>query len=330
MSSASRANPSLHLYGKLPIAKDYLRVGCGDGPARELREWLDEGFSSAPPGGLAPELAFPMRFLAGDAWSARSPGTGVLSKWLGRIGGDGAALIGCAWPSSDAGGLRPFPLSVFVERKSSEIARELELGLDATDAWWTALESEHDWIAAQPETESLLASARRRRVAPAERSAPANAAGFDEWSAALWPDDTHARLREMLAALASCVRERPDDPLRFPLVGDAPTLAQVHAWWRAWSLVHESPHARVPTLFFPCSSGSGDIGAFVVLYPSKPRPADVAWLVRPSERAPLGTGDFGRLRPIRRREAAASECAQSPPIEAGLRAALSEFGHLAR
>ncbi len=348
MSSASRESLPLHLYGKLPIAKDYLRVGCGDGAARELREWLDQGFSTAPPGGAAPTLAFPMRFLAGDAWSGRASGAGVLTKWLGRIGGDASALVGCMWPSSDAGGLRPFPLALLLERDRRVVARELELGLEETATWWTALENEQRWVAAHAESEALLLAARQRRVAPAapdvasaafntahtasgsastdSDSAKAEAPTFDDWTAALWPNDSHAGLHEALETIATCVREQPDAPLRLPLVNDLPFVTQAHAWWRVWSIIRRSPHAPLPTLFFPCSGGSADIAAFLVIYPSKPRPSDVVWLTPASASTRVIGCDLSRESAVVRDASARGARAPALPIEAGVRAALAELG----
>src|SRR5262245_31500865 len=95
----------VELYGKLPLAKDYLRVGCGEGSGLALREWLDRAFSGAADSVHPPQLAYPMRFVTGDAL--------------------GAPLSGCAWPSSDAGGLRKFPFALFVERKRKPLVEDL-------------------------------------------------------------------------------------------------------------------------------------------------------------------------------------------------------------
>ena len=55
----------IELYGKLPIAKDYLRIGGGTGAGIALRDWLDQGFSSRVERGAVPTLAWPGRFLIG-------------------------------------------------------------------------------------------------------------------------------------------------------------------------------------------------------------------------------------------------------------------------
>ena len=36
---------SVELYGKLPIAKDYLRIGCGEGAGLAFRDFLDQAIS---------------------------------------------------------------------------------------------------------------------------------------------------------------------------------------------------------------------------------------------------------------------------------------------
>jgi hypothetical protein len=86
-------NAALQLYGKLPLAKDYLRIGCGDGAGRDLREWLDRTFGT---GRDQLVLHEPLRF-------------------IGQ--GEKEPLQGILWPSSDAGGLRLFPFTLFVERR---------------------------------------------------------------------------------------------------------------------------------------------------------------------------------------------------------------------
>ena len=63
-----KESPELQVYGKLPLAKDYLRIGASSGASMALRSWLDEGFSGGPRGERQPRLAWPARFIIGSRW----------------------------------------------------------------------------------------------------------------------------------------------------------------------------------------------------------------------------------------------------------------------
>lgn len=113
-----REQPLLQAYGKLPIAKDYLRVGAGDGSGRQLRDWLDHHFSGAAGGAGPGELDGSWRFVTG---------------------GRGAPLQGLVRASHDAEGLRRFPFALFIERNARVLREELAADFTATLRWWARL-----------------------------------------------------------------------------------------------------------------------------------------------------------------------------------------------
>ncbi|HVR11184.1 MAG TPA: TagF domain-containing protein [Thermoanaerobaculia bacterium] len=89
---------SFSAYGKLPVYKDFLRLGMSGGEAQAFRQWLDRGFS---------------RFWEADeVCSAHHPiaGHGFVLGWSGAPG----RLAGCLWGSHDQGELRRFPFALFV------------------------------------------------------------------------------------------------------------------------------------------------------------------------------------------------------------------------
>lgn len=87
----------LSLYGKLPVYKDFLRVNVTGAEATALRAWLDRGFS---------------RFWEADD-ASRDADLPPHAFLLHLPGADGAVL-GRLRGSHDSGGLRRFPLALFV------------------------------------------------------------------------------------------------------------------------------------------------------------------------------------------------------------------------
>jgi hypothetical protein len=158
--SRRREEPPLQAYGKLPIAKDYLRVGAGDGGGRRLREWLDASYSGAAAGTAPPELRGALRFATGGA---------------------GAPLQGIVRPSCDDGGLRRVPFALFVERREKALRDELERDFAAAARWWERLEA----IAAEAERfadgAALLQAWRGVTVAPAAADAADATDGVPDW-----------------------------------------------------------------------------------------------------------------------------------------------------
>ena len=73
LSRFRREIAAVELYGKLPIAKDYLRVGGGEESGLALRDWLDRGFSPTSDAEHRPLLAWPGRFVLAPSAAIRSP-----------------------------------------------------------------------------------------------------------------------------------------------------------------------------------------------------------------------------------------------------------------
>ena len=269
-----RERATLQLYGKLPLAKDYLRVGMSQGPALALRDWLDHAFSgvgSAEP----PQLARAVRFLVGD-------------------GGDGC-LQGVAWPSSDVGGLRPFPFVLCLERKRRALIDDLLGDLGRAQRVWAYLARIFEDARAMPDGGSVLAKLRGTTI-DVDGGSVEDAGGveLDTWIGSLWPTDARDGLYALLAELRALAGAK-EDPIRLPLVADLPLRPQVRAWSTVLRRLEVSRDDECPTLFFPLErtarNGPAE-PAFLTLLRRPPRPADAIWLEAPTGVGACGPGDF--------------------------------------
>jgi len=87
---------ALHLYGKLPIYKDFISSGLTEEGAKEFRDWLGNGFSR--------------RWANDDEYrEAEIP----LHTFLLPLPGGRRSVTGALWGSHDEGGLRRFPFTLF-------------------------------------------------------------------------------------------------------------------------------------------------------------------------------------------------------------------------
>jgi hypothetical protein len=266
--------PHLQAYGKLPLAKDYLRVGAGEGSGRELREWLDHGFSGGVGGGEPPVFPWPLRFV----WNSERA----------------APLLGSAWPSADAGELRRFPFALFVERRKKALVDAFADGFAESAAWFERIESFHAARANFADGQSYLAELRRGNVDPADAaSAPEpdpEQIAWREWVETLWPGRGEEGVLDALGAIAELAQKSPRGPLRLPLAGGLPVGEQVAAWCRALREMRFVEKGALPSIFFPLGPVDPAVQAFLVVWNGAPTVADVRWL-EPST-APLGKSDL--------------------------------------
>ncbi|HTF90220.1 MAG TPA: hypothetical protein VK843_17525 [Planctomycetota bacterium] len=223
---------TIQIYGKLPLAKDYLRIGAGSGSGQALRDWLDRAFSQGANAKTALSLPWPAALIVGESW--------------------GQPLIAAAWPSGDAGNLRPFPFTAFIERKKKPVIEDLVHGLPVASPIFDWLAEAYAARDANSDGASFLAAMRKREIAvdglvPFE----AERIDFDNWIAALWPEQGKDGLFECLRGLEALRRATYRGPLRLPLVGNLPVRAQVAAWYRLLVEMNLVGRDALPTLFFP-------------------------------------------------------------------------------
>lgn len=268
-----RENQAVQLYGKLPLAKDYLRVGANKGNARALREWLDAAFSTRASQSGVTRFPWPARFVIGD--------------------GADEPVMGSVWPSSDTGGERPFPFAVFLERRRKPLANSFAEGFRGLREVWSRLEDCYEQRGEFRDGESFLAGMRGREIPiRSEAHESLERIRWETWTGVLWPDEPNEGLVRVLTSLHRLSNERGHAPIRLPLVGDLPGLPQVHAWWSALVGTRLCPPTEVPTVFFPRAAIDADESAFCVFFRAPLRAEDALWLNSARGQANLGRSDF--------------------------------------
>lgn len=302
----------LQLYGKLKIAKDYLRIGASESAGLALRDWMDRAFSQPAGGASVASLPGPLAFVLGG--SADAP------------------LLGVIRPSSDTGGLRPFPFALFVEHRRKALLADLESGGGRALALWDELErafAEHEQ---HRDAQSFL-TAMRSRSLDLERIAArrAEAIDFGAWSDALAPASERDGLAQLLTALRALGRQSYDGPLRLPLVHGMASLPQGHAWWVALRECALVPRDAPPVVFLPIFRAPESASAPVVSSPAcavffrkLPTPEQAQWLSAPQADRALAPGDLCSARACVARPGPAPE--HAPALAESLRAALLKLG----
>lgn len=305
-SLRKRESPQLELYGKLPLAKDYLRIGCGDGAALALRDWLDRGFSGNAQGQAL--IARPLCFLA--AVDSAEP------------------VQGCLWPSSDAGGLRRFPFALLVARRRKALLADLAAGLDHAAGLWKRLGEIHSSLRDHADGQALLSALRGVELdledIPPE--APERFA-LDDWLSALWPEAGTDGLRSTLEDLQEPRVASARGPLRLPLAVDLPLRDQVNGWLWLLDRAGLVGAADLSTLFLPAdpvAAGSdSEEPACLIVARSALAPEHALWLgsARGGE---LGPGDLC-AGAARRAGARAPMAEGGSALSASLRGVLAGF-----
>jgi len=286
-----REQATLELYGKLPLAKDYLRIGMGSGVGLELRDWLDHAFSGAGET-EPPRIARPTRFLLGDDWSDCFQGVVV--------------------PSSDVGGLRPFPFVLGIERKRRALLKDVAGGFDQAHSVWEHLRREHDRASSMSDGREVLAALRGTEISISD-DPPDRAGGvdLDMWIESLWPEEKRDGLDAALGTLTS-LGNGAREHVRLPLVGDLPLRPQVHAWLTILLRIGVIAAEGCPTIFFPLAPRHAEERgqyAFLTIFRGKPIPTNAGWLDAPSPDLATGPGDL---------------CPKAPRLACGERRPVSE------
>lgn len=269
-----RETAAVELYGKLPLAKDYLRVGGGEGSGLTFRDWVDHSFSPVQDSNHRPLLAWPGRFI------------------LAGHGDD--PLMGCSWPSSDSGGLRPFPFMAFVRRRRRPLQAAWMAGGAGLRSGWDELAGIFTAHRSYGDGQSFLAAMRGRSISfPREPEAGPQPVDFEGWVQSCWPEGGVDELVTTLADLGRLGSQRWKGPIRLPLVAGLPQLPQVHAWWTALGELGLIDHGEVPSVLFPLDQEADEVPHFVTFLPQPLRTDHQPWLSPPGSR--LGEGDHAPL-----------------------------------
>ncbi len=267
----SAETPALQLYGKLPIAKDYLRVGCGEGAALAMRDLLDGTFGTTRNGEDELVLGETLRFIVGG----KEP------------------LQGTIWASSDAGGHRRFPFMLCVERRGKKLARDFENGLVQAEGVWRSLAEIFGESQDYGDGQELLERQRGRTLElEAEGSTTLPGTDFDTWVSALWPTEGVAGLQAVLSGLRDQVGTKAT-LLRLPLVRELALRDQVIGWTSTLISLGVFADGVSPTLFFPTSAlvPSSDVASLIATS-GMPSAETVRWLTAGYGPERLGGGDY--------------------------------------
>jgi hypothetical protein len=260
--------------------------------------------------------------LSGSAGS-EAPSLPYAMRFLFEAGS--APLMGCLWPSSDSGGLRPFPFSLFLERKRKVMLADLESGLGHTASVWRRLDAAHAAHAGAPDGQSYL-EAMRKQTLLLDDIEPERAPSidFDDWISALFGAEGRDGLDRLFGGLRRLVPSTPRGPLRLPLVTNLPATPQVVAWWRVAVELGLLPSGQLATVFFPHELMRGEEPAYALYFPRTIQPVEVHWLSSSRRSSARGPGDFASGRaPALASSAASPE--SSAPLTDSLRGALVSF-----
>lgn len=255
-----KANGQLHLYGKLPCAKDYLRHGMSEGAAGALRSWLDRGFDQVAPGGGA-FVPKPQNFVFSD--------------------GGSTVVVGSLWPSHDQGGHRQFPFCLATDLKVKEVLQALATDWAPFDGVWRQLQSVRRELTAASNGPEVLALARSRSLDHAsassgravDRASPSSAR---DWFDRLFGPQSTERLLDLRNTLKSAAGSRT--VARLPLLAGARGITQAAAWWRLASLCGWPNLDSAGSLWYTDPIAVGGSMASIVMCPSGPTPSLVASL----------------------------------------------------
>ncbi len=127
----------LHLYGKLPIYKDFISSGLTEPGAQEFQKWLSTGFSRR--------------------WSAREEYKAAeipAHSFLLPLPETGRVVAGSLWGSHDEGGLRKFPFTLFVVLPAGRLASDPLVAL----GYLESLEDRAGYIRRNYQSGRMLAS----------------------------------------------------------------------------------------------------------------------------------------------------------------------------
>lgn len=256
-------------YGKLSLAKDFLRVNCSDPASSVFWAWLKRGSQTAE--------------LPSEAWWIMAPAL---------FHGEG--VVATVRPSADKGAGRTFLFSCFIHGELAGPVADLFASCLPTFA---ALESIDAYVSNLPDRGVFQREAPKATVPAPEPGPPprletpgASGASDDvamtDWVAALFPalsaDDASAAFADLLwsvrAAVTLAVREPARSPaLCLPLACDLDPVPQARAWLAC--IQRSDAFADRPMTVMLSPSGPGKL----CLLPRAPEPRDFLLLTRPIE-----------------------------------------------
>lgn len=245
------ARYGLNAYGKLPIYKDFISTGLTEPAAREFRNWLDRGFSH--------------RWSVDDRYRHAEIAS---HSFLFRLPDGKGCVAGSLWGSSDEGGLRRFPFTLFVSFPPGQAAADPLTAVEYLSLLDTRCQDLRDRFGPGASLASLYQAYRgaqfdcplksRTQIEREARSGGSSVALSEFAEAVLgaasasdWP----GYVEEVAGAFASA--SDAAGAVRIPLGGALPRAREVE-FWLLWMARHgRKGKAPVCGLLYPSGSGPG-------------------------------------------------------------------------
>jgi len=215
----------VHAYGKLPVYKDFISSGLTEDGAREMRDWLSNGFSRL--------------------WSEREDCRGSeipLHGFLLRLPQSGRLVAGALWGSHDQGGLRKFPFLLFSVVPAGRGGSNLLTALDYLPAFEKRARDIRRRYATSGSLADVYAELRGARIelpirpedeVKARLGPSLSTRSVGTLARALLGDDAPRRWTGFLSAVDGAplrVGEAGPGACRIPLAEELPPAAQIQLW----------------------------------------------------------------------------------------------------
>lgn len=296
---------ALHLYGKLPIYKDFISSGLTEEGAKEFRDWLGNGFSR--------------RWASDDEYrEAEIP----LHTFLLPLPGGKRSVAGALWGSHDEGGLRRFPFTLFSVVPQGKAIAEPLVALSYLDVLEERATQIRRTYAAGRTLASFYEAYRGAKIElPVKRPAKIAEGVEKETREVTLADFAESLLGEGAAAMwpafLARLRAACDPPagegagaVRIPVGNLLPATIQLQLWL-AWLEAEGAFGKRAPSGVLVCRSGGRSRAVlflrelraedFLLLHPERSDHEFVEEAVPAREAAaPEGTGDGGGPEPEKR------------------------------
>jgi type VI secretion system ImpM family protein len=240
----------LQAYGKLPIYKDFISIGLTDPGAREFRQWLDRGFS--------------YRWAENEQYrDTEIPPHGFLL----RLPESRSCVAGVLWGSSDEGGLRRFPFTVFVSFPAAQPAADplaalhylaaIERRCDEVRDGYAAGAVLSDFYKAYRGAEFECALKTREQAGKELKSAIADFP-VSEFAESLFGARAATRWPAFLAALGEAAGQaNGPGAIRLPISGLLPRSREIALWLRWLERLDAKPRRPVTGVLYTGGRGPG-------------------------------------------------------------------------
>ncbi|MEL6613258.1 MAG: hypothetical protein AAFQ53_14255, partial [Bacteroidota bacterium] len=219
--------PTLSVYGKLPLSKEFLRFRCGGGAAGQLYQWINGGF----------DHVIRTRRDAGGV-------IGVPRRILFYADGMSDLVVATIRESADNEGLRQFPFACYAAVPREQFPGALDEQLGMCEPLWQQLHEVDVALSAEPDLDGFKAAFRQMElegVEPVSRSTLSEIpmAPIVQSIAAVAPGGIPGKIfGSALYDVARAVRILDSrtipggrlPALRLPVARTASTVAQSRAW----------------------------------------------------------------------------------------------------